>query len=649
MAPFFLTIIFSLFVPALLNKDGIEKSQFRNCPPFYCGNLGEIKFPFTNSTRPEYCGPFVIDDCNKVHPNIQLEKGGRWYELENISQANTLLINDKVFQKQLSSNSCESFNSFSLPSFPYLSLQIISNLTLLKCNPTAHAPSRLKYIKCNDLNIYYGTPNRSLPSIPLDGCSILQLPVNLSKSNSDIFGLLTARFYLEVHDRSECYKCFLKHGNCLLNKTGNFQCFDPHEDSNNVTDPTKGDSALQDDKSDRSLKLSLGLSFGLGGLAAMMIISSSVIIICWRYKESNTLRDRISITTTPDPSEPDLDGAIVCYGVPVFSYVELEEATQNFSTEKELGNGGYGTVYHGKLQDGREVAIKRLQEHNYKRVKQFFNEIKVLTGLKHKNLVSLYGCASSSSHKLLLVYECIPNGTVADHLHGDRAKFGRLTWPIRIRIASETACAIAYLHASDIIHRDVKTSNILLDKDFHVKVADFGLSKLFPGNVSHVSTVPQGTPGYVDPEYYHFYQLTEKSDVYSFGVVLIELLSSKPAVDMTRERHEINLANLAISKILKGAFDELIDHNLGYKSNEEVKRMTILVAELAFLCLQQDQEMRPSMIEVFEQLKKIEAQALQNLEDEHHFVEVSKSLENTHTTQAVPLLKNSTPPHNQNL
>ncbi|KAJ4826716.1 hypothetical protein Tsubulata_038119 [Turnera subulata] len=95
-------------------------------------------------------GPFVIDDCNKAHPNIQLAKGGRWYELENISQANTLLINDKEFQKQLSSNSYESFNSFSLSSFPSLSLQIVSNLTLLKCKPTAHAPSRLKYIKCND-------------------------------------------------------------------------------------------------------------------------------------------------------------------------------------------------------------------------------------------------------------------------------------------------------------------------------------------------------------------------------------------------------------------------------------------------------------------------------------------------------------------
>ncbi|KAJ4826718.1 hypothetical protein Tsubulata_038121 [Turnera subulata] len=185
-----------------------------------------------------------------MHPNIQLEKGGRWYELENISQANTLLINDKEFQKQLSSNSYESFNSFSLPSFPYLSLQIISNLTLLKCKPTSHAPSRLKYIKCNDffflivkcndLNLnYYGTPNKSSPSIPLGGCSVLQLPENLSKSNSDIFGLLTARYYLEVHNWFECYKCFLKDGKCLLNKTGNFQCFGPHEDFNNVTDPTK--------------------------------------------------------------------------------------------------------------------------------------------------------------------------------------------------------------------------------------------------------------------------------------------------------------------------------------------------------------------------------------------------------------------------
>lgn len=220
--------------------------------------------------------------------------------------------------------------------------------------------------------------------------------------------------------------------------------------------------------------------------------------------------------------------------------------------------------------------------------------------------MSLYGCTSHRSRELLLVYEYIPNGTVANHLHGDRAKSGSLTWPIRMRIAAETASALAYLHVSDIIHRDVKTENILLDNNFCVKVADFGLSRLFPIDATHISTAPQGTPGYVDPEYYYSYQLTEKSDVYSFGVVLVELISSLPAVDITRHRDDVNLANLAINKIQRCAFDELIDPCLGYKSDEEVKRMTTSIAELAFLCLQQDKEMRPSMCEVVEQLKRIE-------------------------------------------
>ena len=251
--------------------------------------------------------------------------------------------------------------------------------------------------------------------------------------------------------------------------------------------------------------------------------------------------------------------------------------------------------------------MKRLYGHNYRRVQQFINEVEILTCLRHKNLVSLYGCTSCHCHELLLVYEYIPNGTIADHIHGHRATPGSFTWPTRMSIAIETASALAYLHASDIIHRDIKTNNILLDDNFCVKVADFGLSRLFPNDVSHVSKAPLGTPGYLDPEYHHCYQLTSKSDVYSFGVVLIELLSSLPAVDMFRQRHEINLANLAKNKIEKGAFHELIDPYLGFESNYGVKTMTILVAKLAFQCLQQDKEMRPSMDEVLVALKKIQS------------------------------------------
>ena len=235
------------------------------------------------------------------------------------------------------------------------------------------------------------------------------------------------------------------------------------------------------------------------------------------------------------------------------------------------------------------------------------NEIQILTGLRHQNLVSLYGCTSRHSRELVLVYEYAPNGTVADHLHGQKAKAGTLSWDIRMNIAVETASALVYLHASDIIHRDVKTNNILLDDHFQVKVADFGLSRLFPNHVTHISTAPQGTPGYVDPEYHEYYQLTDKSDVYSFGVVLIELISSMPAVDISRHRHEINLSTMAMKKIQNRTLHELVDRTLGFESDFKVRKMINAVAELAFQCLQSSKDMRPSMLQVLDTLKDIQS------------------------------------------
>ncbi|KAG6627498.1 hypothetical protein CIPAW_15G132800 [Carya illinoinensis] len=317
------------------------------------------------------------------------------------------------------------------------------------------------------------------------------------------------------------------------------------------------------------------------------------------FESRNISSDHPSSTTT----DPEMGSKY--FGVHLFTYTELEEATNNFDSHKELGDGGFGTVYYGELRDGRAVAVKRLYENNCKRVEQFMNEVVILTRLRHPHLVSLYGSTSRHSRELVLVYEYVANGTVADHLHGERAKPGALPWPTRLNIAIETASALTYLHASAIIHRDVKTNNILLDDNFCVKVADFGLSRLFPTDVTHVSTAPQGTPGYVDPEYHECYQLTEKSDVFSFGVVLIELISSMPAVDITRHRHEINLSNMAVNKIQNQTLHELVDKTLGFESDSKVKRTITAVAELAFQCLQHVKESRPSMAELLEELNDI--------------------------------------------
>lgn len=360
---------------------------------------------------------------------------------------------------------------------------------------------------------------------------------------------------------------------------------------------------------------------------------------------STNLSQSQSIPSYPSftsKSRSDLGKASTYFGVQVFTYAELEEATENFNPAKELGDGGFGTVYYGlkilcfaslsvtnilntsslcsvkfmfylfsgKLHDGRVVAVKRLYENNFKRVEQFMNEVEILTRLEHQNLVKLYGCTSRRSRELLLVYEYISNGTVADHLHGKRVESGFLSWPVRLSIAIETADALAFLHRNDVIHRDVKTNNILLDDDFCVKVADFGLSRLFPNDQTHVSTAPQGTPGYVDPEYYQCYQLTDKSDVYSFGVVLIELISSLQAVDTNRHRHDINLANMAINKIQNHLVNELVDPLLGFEKDYSVRRMATAVAELAFRCLQQEKDMRPTMEEVLEGLKAIQNEEL---------------------------------------
>ncbi|KAL6188018.1 hypothetical protein ACLB2K_039413 [Fragaria x ananassa] len=582
MAPVAL-FMFSVFSHLLL-LHYVEGTQ--NCPSYYCNEIvGNIHFPFKNSSHPPECGMYTVNCSNPSSPKIQLREGGYWHDFDSISQTNSVHINDKELQppELLPIDFCsdEVLNDLSLPSpSPLFDLLFTHNLTLFKCNPTLKAPDADLTFGCsNTKHTYFTLYNKSTPCQP-PSCSISQIPTLPNKST---LLPLTTEFSLQVQVTKECYDCFAKRqGRCLI-VDGKFKC--------SRKGPGNG----------LRWKLGLGLGIGIGGAA---LLAGGLVILLGKNKRNASLNFLSrTVPTLVFQSSPTTNLKKPLIILKAKGNLEMEGLELPTMPEWHF----FDPSNIGKLKDGREVAVKRLHEHNYKREEQFMNEIEIITCLRHKNLVTLYGFTSHRSRELLLVYEYIPNGTVADHLHGDLAHHGLLTWPICMSIAIETANALSYLHASDILHRDVKTSNILLDNNLCVKVADFGLSRNFPLDITHVSTAPQGTPAHVDPQYHQCYQLTSKSDIYSFGVVLIELISSMPAVDITRPRDEINLSNLALDKIQKGLYNELLDSSLGFESDDEIKRMTILVAELAFQCLQQDNSMRPSMCEVLETLKMIES------------------------------------------
>ncbi|XP_057865964.2 wall-associated receptor kinase 3 [Cryptomeria japonica] len=290
-------------------------------------------------------------------------------------------------------------------------------------------------------------------------------------------------------------------------------------------------------------------------------------------------------------------------GMKLFTLDEIEKATNKFSENLILGSGGYGTVYKGTLTNESLVAVKRSKDVDCKEIDQFVNEVSILSQINHRNVVKLLGCCLETSVPLL-VYEYISNGTLFDHLHGKRPEQQQLTWERRLRIATETAEALSYLHSAasiPIVHRDVKTTNILLENDYNPKVADFGVSRLVPMGQTHITTVVQGTLGYLDPEYFQTIQLTEKSDVYSFGVVLVELLTGLKPVSYERMRNQSNLAIFFLSTVNTRGFREIIDPRLDVDEGNNVESMR-RVAGLAKECLSVEGEKRPSMKEVVQEL-----------------------------------------------
>ncbi|XP_031406963.1 serine/threonine-protein kinase-like protein ACR4 [Punica granatum] len=421
----------------------------------------------------------------------------------------------------------------------------------------------------------------------------------------------------EMYEREKC--SLRSDRKCWYNCSGCFssECFSNCSNSGN---------GKRDDRNDRFWALQLPVIVAEIVFAIFVVIVVSITAVLYvRYKLRNcecsggklSVKKGNKLHAVNSPNDNVVIGSdfdeLKIRRARMFTYEELERATDGFKEESQVGKGSFSCVFKGVLKDGTVVAVKRAimsssTDNKQKNSKEFRTELDLLSRLNHAHLLNLLGYCEGGER--LLVYEFMAHGSLHQHLHGkDRALKEQLDWVRRVTIAVQAARGIEYLHGyacPPVIHRDIKSSNILIDEEHNARVADFGLSLLGPADSgSPLAELPAGTLGYLDPEYYRLHYLTTKSDVYSFGVLLLEILSGRKAIDMQYE--EGNIVEWAVPLIKTGDVSRILDPDLKAPSDlEALKR----IANAACKCVRMRGKDRPSMDKVTTALERALAQLM---------------------------------------
>jgi len=356
-------------------------------------------------------------------------------------------------------------------------------------------------------------------------------------------------------------------------------------------------------QSKKTNRLPLIIGASAGGAALAVAVVAIAVFIARRKRTPKGTEDRSQSYVSWDMKSTSASTVPQLRGARTFSFEELRKITNNFSEANDIGNGGYGKVYRGTLPSGQLVAVKRSQQGSLQGSLEFRTEIELLSRVHHKNVVSLVGFCLDQDEQIL-VYEYVPNGTLKESLTGKSGV--RLDWRRRLRVVLGAAKGVAYLHEladPAIVHRDIKSSNVLLDERLNAKVSDFGLSKpLGEDGRGQVTTQVKGTMGYLDPEYYMTQQLTEKSDVYSFGVLMLEVATARKPLERGRYIVREVKAALDRSKDLYG-LHELLDPALGAAPSALAGLEQYV--DLALRCVEEAGADRPSMGEAVGEIERM--------------------------------------------